>query len=122
MKVDPSGNQIWDTLLGGPTADNGTALAIDTNGNVAFTGSTGGQFPTTPGAAIAVQHKRQVSSPPRSRRMAASFFTPLTCRIPLAASSAIAVDAAGNAYIAGKTSAGHAFVLKLSADGSTITV
>jgi hypothetical protein len=52
MKVDPSGNQIWGTLLGGPTADNATALAIDTNGNVVLTGSTGGQFPTTPGAAI----------------------------------------------------------------------
>ena len=34
--------------------------------------------------------------------------------------SAIAVDKAGNAYIAGKTNANHAFVLKLSADGSTI--
>ncbi len=52
MKVDPSGNQIWGTLLGGPTADKGTALAVDANGNVVLTGSTDGQFPTTPGAAI----------------------------------------------------------------------
>lgn len=43
-KVDPSGHEIWGTLLGGPTADSGTALAIDINGNVAFTGSTGGRF------------------------------------------------------------------------------
>ena len=50
-KVDPSGHEIWGTLLGGPTADRGTALAIDINGNVAFTGSTGGGS-TTPGAAI----------------------------------------------------------------------
>jgi hypothetical protein len=58
IKVDPSGNKIWGTLLGGPTADIGTALAVATDGNVAFTGSTGGQFPTTPGAAIRVQHQR----------------------------------------------------------------
>jgi uncharacterized protein (TIGR03437 family) len=38
----------------------------------------------------------------------------------LAASSSIAVDAASNTYVAGKTSAGHAFVVKLSPDGSTI--
>ena len=38
----------------------------------------------------------------------------------MVATWAIAVDASGNAYIAGKTSAGHAIVLKLSADGSTI--
>ena len=80
-KVDPSGKQIWGTRLGGPTADNGTALAIDTNGNVAFTGSTGGQFPTTPGAAIQ-SSTTATALPPRSVRMAASFFTPLTCRIP----------------------------------------
>jgi uncharacterized protein (TIGR03437 family) len=36
------------------------------------------------------------------------------------ASSSIAVDVAGNAYIAGKTSSGHASIVKLSADGSTI--
>jgi uncharacterized protein (TIGR03437 family) len=38
----------------------------------------------------------------------------------VAASSSIAVDAAGNAYIAGQTSSGHASIVKLSADGSTI--
>src|SRR5258708_7462868 len=40
IKVDPSGNEIWGTLLGGPGPDKGTALAIDANGNVAVTGST----------------------------------------------------------------------------------
>ena len=119
MKVDPSGNQIWGTLLGGPTADNGTALAIDTNGNVAFTGSTGGQFPTTPGAAIqssttATAFAAKVSSD--GSKFLYSTYLPDS----VAATSAIAADTASNAYIAGTTSAGHAFVLKLSADGSTI--
>ncbi|HEV2446543.1 MAG TPA: SBBP repeat-containing protein, partial [Candidatus Sulfopaludibacter sp.] len=36
-----------------------------------------------------------------------------------ATAAAIAVDAQGNAYIGGKSTAGHAYVVKLSADGST---
>jgi len=119
MKVDPSGNEIWGTLLGGPTADQGTALAVDANGNVVLTGSTDGQFPTTPGAAI----ESSTSAKVFAAKVAADgskFLYSTYLPESLAASSAIAVDAAGSAYIVGKTSAGHAFVLKLSADGSSI--
>ncbi len=119
MKVDPSGNQIWGTLLGGPTADSGTALAIDANGNVAFTGSTGGQFPTTPGAAIGSSTSATVFAA-KVTADGSKFLYSTYLPESLAASSAIAVDAAGNAYIAGKTSSGHASIVKLSADGSTI--
>ena len=119
MKVDPSGNQTWGTLLGGPTADNGTALAIDTNGNVVLTGSTDGQFPTTPGTAIGSSTSAKVFAA-KITADGSKFLYSTYLPESLAASSVIAVDAAGNAYIAGKTSAGHAFVLKLSADGSTI--
>jgi uncharacterized protein (TIGR03437 family) len=118
IKVGQSGTQIWGTLLGGPTADKATALAIDINGNVAFTGSTGGQFPTTSGAAIAsstsaVSFAAKVSSD--GSKLLYSTYLPAS----VAVTSAVAVDAAGSAYIAGKTSSGHAVVLKLSPDGST---
>jgi uncharacterized protein (TIGR03437 family) len=119
MKADPSGNQIWGTLLGGPTADSATALAIASNGNVAFTGSTGGQFPTTPGAAIGSSTSARVFAAmvtADGSKFVYSTYLPES----VGASSAIAVDAAGNAYIAGKTSSGHASIVKLSADGSTI--
>lgn len=119
IKVDASGNQIWGTLLGGPTADNATALAIATNGNVAFTGSTGGQFPTTPGAAIGSNTSAKVFAAmvtADGSKFIYSTYLPES----MAASSSIAVDAVGNAYIAGKTSSGHASIVKLSADGSTI--
>ena len=119
IKVDPSGNQSWGTLLGGPTADNGTALAIDTDGNVAFTGSTGGQFPTTPGAAIGSSTSAKVFAA-KITADGSKFLYSTYLPESVAASSAIAVDAAGNAYIAGKTSGRHAFVVKLSPDGSTI--
>jgi uncharacterized protein (TIGR03437 family) len=119
IKADPSGNQIWGTLLGGATADTGTALAIDTDGNIVLTGSTGGQFPTTRGAAIESGTGRAVIAAKISAdgsNLLYSTYLPAS----LAASSALAVDIAGNAYIAGQTTEGHAFVLKLSADGSTI--
>ena len=105
--------------LGGPTADTGTALAVDSKGNVVLTGSTGGQFPTTPGAAIGTSTSATVFAA-RITADGSSFLYSTYLPDSLAASSAIAVDAAGSAYIAGKTSAGHAFVLKLSADGSAI--
>jgi uncharacterized protein (TIGR03437 family) len=119
IKVAPSGNQIWGTLLGGPGNDKGTALAVDPNGNVALTGSTDGQFPTTPGAAIGSSTSAKVFVA-KVTADGSKFLYSTYLPDSLAASLAIAVDAAGSAYIVGKTSAGHAFVLKLSADGSTI--
>ncbi len=119
MKVDPSGNEIWDTLLGGPTADSATALAVATNGSVAFTGSTGGLFPTTPGAAIGFSTSAKVFAAMVSAD-GSKFIYSTYLPESVAASSSIAVDAAGNAYIAGKTSSGHASIVKLSADGSAI--
>ena len=118
-KFDPSGNQVWGTLLGGPTADTGTALVIDTEGNVLLAGRTAGQFPTTPGAAIgssttAMAFAAKISSD--GTRILYSTYLPDS----VAATSLIAVDAAGSAYVAGKTSTGQALVLKLSPDGSTI--
>ncbi len=118
-KFDPSGNRVWGTLLGGPAADVGTALAVDAIGNVLLTGRTAGQFPTTLGAAIqsstsATAFAARISSD--GARVLYSTYLPDS----LAATSLIAVDAAGNAYVAGKTSTGRALVLKLSADGSTI--
>jgi hypothetical protein len=105
---------------GWPTADNGTALAIDTAGNVVLTGSTDGEFPTTPGAAIGSSTSATVFAA-KVAADGSEFLYSTYLPASLAASSSIAVDAVGNAYIAGKTSAGHAFVLKLSSDGSTIS-
>jgi uncharacterized protein (TIGR03437 family) len=119
VKVDPSGNEIWGTLLGGPTADTGTALAVDAAGNVFVTGSTGGQFPTTPGAAIVNSTTSTVFAAKVSAD-GSKFLYSTYLPASVTASAAIAVDGGDNAYIAGKTSAGHAFVVKLSPDGATI--
>ncbi len=118
-KFDASGKQVWGTLLGGPTADLATALVVDGQGNVLLTGRTAGQFPTTPGAAISVSatattFAAMISSD--GTRILYSTYLPDS----VASTSLIAVDATGNAYVAGKTSTGQAVVLKLSPDGSSI--
>jgi uncharacterized protein (TIGR03437 family) len=119
IKVDPAGKQIWGSLLGGPGNDKGTALAIDTQGNVVLTGATDGQLPTTPGAVIESSTSAKVFAA-KLTADGGKFLYSTYLPVSLASSSAIAVDAAGSAYIAGKTSSGHAFVLKLSPDGSTV--
>ncbi|HSB16683.1 MAG TPA: SBBP repeat-containing protein [Bryobacteraceae bacterium] len=116
-KLDASGNLVFGTYLGGPTADQSTALAVDGAGNVFVTGSTEGSFPTTAKAAIAASTTAKSFAAKISAdgsRVLYSTYLPDTAGMP----SAIAIDAQGNAYIAGKSSTGHAFVVKLSADGS----
>ncbi len=118
VKVDPSGNVIWGTLLGGPTTDTGTALAVDAAGNVYVTGTTEGQFPTTPGAALGPDAPSAVFAAKVSsdgRTFLYSTYVP-----SLSTSSAIVVDGAGNAYVAGKTASGDAGIVKLSADGAAV--
>lgn len=116
-KVDVSGKLVFGTYLGGPTADQSTALSVDNAGNIFVTGSTGGSFPTTANAAIADSTTATAFAAKISAdgsRVLYSTYLPDTA----ATTSAIAVDAKGNAFIAGKSKTGHAFVVKLSADGS----
>ncbi len=119
VKADPNGNIVFGTLLGGSTADNGTALAVDSNQNVYVAGQTGGAFPTTSGVAI----PNSTTSRTFAAKISAdgstflfSTYLPDIVQTPLA----IAVDAGGNATIVGGTVDKRAFVLRLSADGSSI--
>ena len=50
-KLDPSGNILFSTFLGGSGSDSANALQIDANGNIYIAGSTNSlDFPTTPGS------------------------------------------------------------------------
>lgn len=116
-KVDTSGNLVFGTYLGGPTADQANAVAVDGAGNVFFTGSTGGSFPTTSNAAIATSTTAKTFAAKLSAdgsHILYSTYLPDTA----ATATAIAIDAQDNAYVVGKSSTGHAYVVKLSADGS----
>lgn len=116
--ADTAGNTVFGTFLGGPTWDTGTALAVDSTGNVYVTGTTRGSFPTTPTAAIPASTSSNVFAVKLSAdgsRFVYSTYLPSDMRT----ASGIAVDAQGNAVVVGQTAAGHACVVKLSADGST---
>jgi uncharacterized protein (TIGR03437 family) len=118
-KVDPEGNLLFGTLLGGPTADQATALAVDAAGNAFIAGVTLGSFPTTADAAMPTSTTAKVFAAKLSAdgtRFLYSTYLPDTA----ATASAIAIDAQGAAYIAGTTTASHTYVVKLSPNGSTI--
>ena len=131
---------VYSTLLGSEGDDQPAAIAVDSAGSAFITGSTdGADYPTTTGA--------YQGSAPNSVSMA--FVTKLSSAGTLAYSTylggdiadsgkGIAVDATGNAYVAGVTSSNNfptttgafqvalsgpsdAFVTKLNAAGSALT-
>jgi uncharacterized protein (TIGR03437 family) len=119
VKVDPAGNVVWGTLLGGETADSASALALDPAGNVFVTGSTGGSFPTTSGAAAPTSSTAKAFAAKVSadgKTILYSTYLPDTA----ATARAIGLDGQGNAYITGQSASHQSYVLKVSADGSTI--
>jgi len=125
IKVDAAGNTIFATLLGGQTNDSATALAVDAAGEVYFTGTTGGSLPTTPNAAIPVSTSSTLFAAKLSAdgsHLIYCTYLPNDAGNPtaVAGASAIAIDAQGDSYITGYTSTHHAYVTKLSADGSTV--
>src|SRR5882762_8774828 len=102
-KLDPTGSAlVYSTYLGSTASDQGNAIAVDAGGNAYVTGSAGSNFPTTPGAF----------------QTAGSFCAFITKLDPTGSTLAystylgssntdalgIAVDAAGSAYVVGRTS------------------
>jgi uncharacterized protein (TIGR03437 family) len=117
VKTDSSGKEIFGTLLGGPAADSGLAVAADAAGNIYTVGSTGGSFPTTPNAAI----QTSSTSATWAAKISADGSTFLyVTYLPDFVTNvyAVSVDPQGNAYVAGNTASNHACVVKVSADGS----
>jgi Beta-propeller repeat len=51
-KYAPSGALLWAKSFGGPTADQGKAIALDGSGNVFLTGSFSGQVTFNPGSVL----------------------------------------------------------------------
>lgn len=104
-KVNPAGSAlVYSTFLGGSAVDQGFGVALDAAGNAYVTGLTeSANFPTTPGAFDTVLR----STDGFVTKINAGG-TGLVYSMLLGGSSqdqgfAIAVDAAGNAYLAGST-------------------
>jgi len=134
VKSDASGNTVFATYLGGASSSNGEAIAVDASRNIYVAGSTGNSFPTTANSAIPTSSSTVTSSstPTFVAKLSADgsqFLYVTFLPASISAVNAIAVDALGNAYIAGATSTQyipsqgvsmHASIVKLSADGSTV--
>lgn len=94
---DPSGSRlVWSTYLGGSSADAASSIAIDTAGNVHVAGVTSPSYPTGifTGGLFASKIKGDGSTAIFSVRPGGTTFT----------GAHVAADAAGNTYVAGKTS------------------
>jgi hypothetical protein len=91
---------VFATCLGGASDSAGQAIAVDTAGNVYIAGTTGSSFPTTANAAIPANSAGGTFAAKLSAdgsKFLYSTFLPAA----MATVNAIAVDAQGNAYIAG---------------------
>jgi uncharacterized protein (TIGR03437 family) len=124
VKYDPDGNVVFGTLLGGTNEEAGVAIAIDSAQNVYIAGITNpgltaGSLPTTPNAAIQSSTTSTVFAAKLSADGSRFLYVTYLPDI-LATALSISVDAQGNAFIAGQTSSRHAYVVKISTDGSSI--
>jgi len=138
-KLNPTGSGlVYSTYLGGSGNDGGKGIAVDPAGNVYVTGFTASSnFPTTPGAfqtAFGGGSNAFVAklNPSGSELIYSTYLG----GIGLNAAEALAVDAAGNAYVTGLTASSnfpttpgafettypaggvHAFVTKVNPKGS----
>lgn len=135
-KLDPAGQLIYATYLGGSGEDVGFAIAADAAGNAYVTGATdSSNFPIIAGAAQAVRRGRlevfvSKLNPTGSQLLYSTFLGGQSDDV----AGSIAVNAAGEAYVTGETLASDfplqnaiqrtlngptdAFVTRLNASGS----
>jgi hypothetical protein len=133
-KLDANGVRVYSTYLGGSASDAGAGIAVDASGNVFVTGATrSADFPVTDGSALgdtqdqdAFVTKLDASGVPVYSTYLGGKFSD--------SGTGIAVDAAGNAYVAGITQSANfpitdgstlggfedAFVTKLDASGMRV--
>jgi uncharacterized repeat protein (TIGR01451 family) len=103
LVVDPA--LVYSTYLGANNNDNGSAIAVDGAGNAYVTGSTVGNFPTTPGAYQFVQPSNTTEAfvtklnPTGTALVYSTYFGGSGGD----SGQGIAVDGSGQAYITGLT-------------------
>jgi uncharacterized protein (TIGR03437 family) len=133
-KLDPTGSKlIYSTYLGGPNDDGAYGLAVDAGGNAYVTGSVGSAAGFTGLASSATGFGMFVTKLNPQGALVYSYFHPYGSFAAYGGASAIAVDSAGAAYVAGSASPYYpvsttqtfgplgsmeALVFKISPDGS----
>jgi len=142
-KLNPAGGFVYSTYLGGSGADAGESIAVDTAGNAYVTGFTSGNFPTTAGAFQTTFGGGSFDAfvtklnPAGSALVYSTYLGGSSADLQIAGDHPIAVDAAGNAYVTGRTSSSNfptanpiqftfgggsfdGFVTKLNPSGSSL--
>jgi hypothetical protein len=105
-KISGSGAIVWSSYLGGSASDRGTAIAVDGSGNAYVTGFTqSSNFPTTGGfdTSLGAVQDGFVAKITTSGTLAWSSFLGGADISPEDRGHAIAVDASGNVFVAGRT-------------------
>ena len=103
-KLDPNGNVVYSTYFGGSGDDVAVAIAVDQAGNVYVTGTTDSvDFPVTTGAYATAGSSFLFKLNADGSVGYSTYFAPSTSQtVP----AAVAVDAAGSAYLAGSSLGG----------------
>jgi hypothetical protein len=145
-KLGPTGDLVYSLVFGGSLADSsiGQGIKVDAAGQAYVTGlaaSSSGDFPTTPGAFRTtpcddVWYTADVFVTKINAAGTGFVYSTYLCGTGGDSANGIAIDAAGNAYVAGSTTSrdfpvanalqpslrsvdgGNGFVAKLSADGA----
>ncbi|HYL78589.1 MAG TPA: hypothetical protein VEU96_30640 [Bryobacteraceae bacterium] len=103
VKLDPNGAVVYSTYFGGSAGESAAAMALGADGSVYLTGSTSSRdFPVTPGAYASTSPSSASNfvfklNPDGSLGWSTVFADPRSTV------AAIAVDADGNPYVAGRT-------------------
>jgi hypothetical protein len=142
LVIDPSVSYEYSTYLGGTDDDEGYAIAFDSSGNAYVTGQTASSnFPDVGGVAPNTLHgTANVFVTKIAPSGSSLIYSTYVGGSSSDSGNGIAVDASGDAFVAGGTSSsnfpttsgafqtklgtgatGNAFVFELSADGSTLT-
>jgi hypothetical protein len=117
-KLAPDGSLAYSTLLGGSgmdQGDRGNAIAIDSAGNIVVAGRTDSfDFPVTPGAFFTSYRGGEFDAfvtklNPAATGAAALVYSTFLGGLQNDAAFALALDSAGNPYVAGGTSSGADF-------------
>ena len=104
-KINSQGALVYSTLVGGSKDDIGLGIAVDSNGQAYVTGSTSSPDFPTHAAAQSVNHGTGNAFVFALNAAGSGFvYSTYLGGSGVDAGTAIAVDAAGNAYVAGATS------------------
>ena len=106
-KINPAGDAYVYQLVWGGNQDYGNAVAVDAAGNAYFTGSTNGNFPTTPGVISPAGWFSKDAFLTKLNPAGTPLYSTYLGGGMVDEGLAIAVDTTGNAYVAGSTSSAN---------------